>query len=73
MAFYGLLVGLGVAELLLGLMKPEAAEAGLHTPLLGLLMFLQLMALFIDSWMNLREVQKRYGNFADDFLIWLLG
>lgn len=61
MAFYGLLIGIGVAELLLGFMNllrhRQRPKLGLYTPLLGALIFLQLMALFIDAWINLRDVQ----------------
>lgn len=61
MVFYGLVIGLAVAELLLGfsgLLRHRARPAlGLLTPLLGVLMFLQLLALFIDAWVSLKDVQ----------------
>lgn len=60
MTFYGLLLGLAVAELLLGfanLLRHRARpKLGLLTPLLGLLVFLQLMATFIDAWSRLQSV-----------------
>lgn len=60
MTFYGLLLGLGVAELLLGfagLLRHRARpKLGLLTPLLGMFVFLQLMATFIDAWGRLQGV-----------------
>jgi hypothetical protein len=60
MTFYGLLLGLAVAEVLLGfanLLRHRARpRLGLLTPLLGLLVFLQLMAIFIDAWSRLQSV-----------------
>jgi uncharacterized membrane protein YhdT len=60
MTFYGLLLGLAVAEVLLGfanLLRHRARpRLGLLTPLLGLLVFLQLMAIFIDAWTRLQGV-----------------
>jgi hypothetical protein len=60
MTFYSLLLGLAVAELLLGfanLLRHRARpKLGLLTPLLGLLVFLQLMATFIDAWSRLQGV-----------------
>ncbi|ODP37028.1 hypothetical protein [Sphingomonas turrisvirgatae] len=61
MTFYSLLVGLAVAELLLGFMNlmrhRQRPRLGLLTPLLGAVVFLQLMALFIDAWTSMRTVQ----------------
>jgi hypothetical protein len=61
MTFYSLLVGLGVAELLLGFMNllrhRQRPKLGLLTPLLGALVLLQMMALFIDAWTSLQAVQ----------------
>ena len=60
MTFYGLLLGLAVAEVLLGfanLLRHRARpRLGLLTPLLGLVVFLQLMAIFIDAWSRLQGV-----------------
>jgi hypothetical protein len=61
MAFYSLLIGIAVAELLLGfsgLLRHRARpRLGLLTPLMGMLMFLQLLALFIDAWMSLKTIR----------------
>lgn len=61
MAFYGLLIGIAVAELLLGFMNllrhQKRPKLGLFTPLMGALMLLQLMALFIDAWVSLKNIQ----------------
>ena len=61
MAFYSLLIGIAVAELLLGfsgLLRHRARpRLGLLTPLMGALMFLQLLALFIDAWTSLKAVE----------------
>jgi hypothetical protein len=60
MTFYSLLLGLAVAELLIGfanLLRHRARpRLGLLTPLLGLIVFLQLMATFIDAWSRLQGV-----------------
>ena len=60
MTFYGLLLGLAVAEVLLGfaslLRHRSRPKLGLLTPLLGLVVFLQLMATFIDAWSRLQNV-----------------
>ncbi|HTU13053.1 MAG TPA: hypothetical protein VMG08_19345 [Allosphingosinicella sp.] len=60
MTFYSLLLGLAVAELLLGfanLLRNRARpKLGLLTPLLGMFVFLQLMATFIDAWSRLQGV-----------------
>ena len=60
MTFYSLLLGLAVAELLLGfanLLRHRARpKLGLLTPLLGVFVFLQLMATFIDAWSRLQGV-----------------
>jgi hypothetical protein len=60
MTFYSLLLGLAVAELLLGfanLLRHRARpKLGLLTPLLGMFVFLQLMATFIDAWGRLQHV-----------------
>jgi hypothetical protein len=60
MTFYGLLLGLAVAELLLGfanlLRHRGRPKLGLLTPMLGVFVFLQLMATFIDAWTRLQGV-----------------
>ncbi|HEX8300738.1 hypothetical protein [Sphingomonas sp.] len=61
MTFYSLLIGIAVAELLLGfsgLLRHRARpRLGLLTPLMGVLMFVQLLALFIDAWMSLKTIE----------------
>ncbi|MFL9839953.1 hypothetical protein ABS767_03160 [Sphingomonas sp. ST-64] len=73
MTFYSLLVGLAVAELLLGFMNllrhRQRPKLGLFTPLLGALVFLQLMALFIDAWVSLQDVQISIQGLAIPTLI----
>ncbi len=73
MTFYSLLVGLGVAELLLSFMNllrhRQRPILGLLTPLLGAVMFLQLMALFIDAWMSLQGVKIDMAGLAIPTLI----
>lgn len=73
MTFYSLLVGLAVAELLLGFMNllrhRQRPKLGLLTPLLGALVFLQLMALFIDAWISLKTVQISMTGLAIPTLI----
>lgn len=73
MTFYSLLVGLGVAELLLSFMNllrhRQRPILGLLTPLLGAVMFLQLMALFIDAWMSRQGVKIDMAGLAIPTLI----
>lgn len=61
MTFYGLLLGLGVAELLLGfanlLRERTRPPLGLLTPLLGVAVFLQIMATFLDAWGKLQNIE----------------
>lgn len=60
MAFYSLLLGLGVAELLGGfaaLLREKAPPGpGLRLPLLGLLVFTEMMANFVDAWNRLQGI-----------------
>ena len=60
MGFYGLLLGLSVAELLLGfgnlVRAPNQPRWGVLTPLVGLLIFVQLIASFSDAWVKLQNV-----------------
>ncbi|MEI9850618.1 MAG: hypothetical protein WDN24_06885 [Sphingomonas sp.] len=68
MTFYGLLLGLAVAELLLGfanLLRHRARpQLGLLTPLLGILVFLQMLAVFIDAWRNLQGIEISMNGLA---------
>jgi hypothetical protein len=61
MAFYGLLLGIGLAELLLGFGKLIRArtrpKVGLLTPTLGVLVFLQIIVSLIDAWLRLQGLR----------------
>jgi hypothetical protein len=73
MAFYGLLLGLAAAELLGGfanlLRHRQRPVLGLLTPLLGVLAFLQVMAVFIDAWRNLQDIEISMNGLAVPTLI----
>jgi hypothetical protein len=75
MTIYGLLLGLGVAELMLGfanLLRSEPRpRAGLLTPLLGAAVFLQAMATFMDAWLKLQNVELNFRGMALPTLIGL--
>ncbi|MEG3181990.1 hypothetical protein [Sphingomonas sp. LT1P40] len=68
MTFYGLLLGLAVAELLLGfgniLRHRARPKLGLLTPLLGLLVFIMLMSTFMDAWGRLQDVRITMDSLA---------
>ena len=61
MAFYGLLLGIGLAELLLGFGRLIRARTrpkiGLLTPALGALVFLQVIVSLIDAWLRLQNLR----------------
>ncbi|MCA0357856.1 MAG: hypothetical protein LCH78_13505 [Proteobacteria bacterium] len=61
MGFYGILLGIGLAELLLGFGKLIRARTrpkiGLLTPAAGVLVFLQLTASMIDAWLRLQNLR----------------
>ena len=61
MGFYGLLLGIGLAELLLGFGKLIRARTrpkiGLLTPTLGALVFLQIVTSLIDAWLRLQHLR----------------
>ncbi|MDQ3040300.1 MAG: hypothetical protein M3R16_10970 [Pseudomonadota bacterium] len=73
MAFYGLLLGLAVAELLLGFGNLVRAARqprwGVLTPLLGLNIFVQLIASFADAWMKLKGVSIDFAGITAPSLI----
>lgn len=73
MTFYGLLLGLGVAELMLGFANLLRAKTrpvlGLLTPLLGAVIFLQAMATFMDAWLKLQDVALNFRGLAIPTLI----
>jgi hypothetical protein len=60
MTFYGLLLGLAVAELLSGfgnLLRARAQPCwGILTPLLGLCIFINIVACFADAWRGMTDV-----------------
>ena len=60
MAFYGLLLGLGVAELLGSfanlLRQKSAPRLGLVTPLIGAIVLLEMLANFIDAWVKFQDI-----------------
>jgi len=76
MTFYGLLLGLAVAELLgsfANLMRePVRPALGLLTPLIGALFLVQIMTTFFDAFSKLREVEINFGGLALPTLIGLL-
>jgi len=61
MGFYGLLLGIGLAELLLSFGRLIRARTrpkiGLLTPTLGALVFLQITASLIDAWLRLQHLR----------------
>lgn len=61
MGFYGLLLGIGLAELLLSFGKVIRArqrpKIGLLTPTLGVFVFLQIIAPLIDAWLRLQNLR----------------
>jgi len=71
--FYSILLGLAVAELLGGyanlLRERNRPTLGLLTPLLSLIIFIQIMAAFIDAWTKLRGVQINLPGLALPTLI----
>ena len=73
MGFYGLQLGLAVAELLGGFGALVRARRqprwGLLTPLLGLDVFLQIAATFIDAWRKLQAVTIDFSGVAAPALV----
>lgn len=73
MAFYSLLLGLAVAELLLGFGNLVRAARqprwGVLTPLLGLAIFVQLIASFADAWMKLKGVSIDFAGITAPSMI----
>ncbi|MFN3667870.1 MAG: hypothetical protein ACK4VY_01025 [Brevundimonas sp.] len=60
MTFYSLLLGLAVAELLLGfgglVRARKQPRWGLLTPLFGVILFIHIMTSFSDAWAKLQDV-----------------
>lgn len=73
MGFYGLLLGIGLAELLLSFGRLIRARTrpkiGLLTPTLGALVFLQITASLIDAWLRLQNLRIDLIDMAIPILI----
>jgi hypothetical protein len=73
MGFYGLLLGLSTAELLLGFgnlfRAPVQPRWGAITPLVGLLIFVEIIASFADAWIKLQSVTIAFGGLTIPALI----
>ena len=76
MTFYGLLLGLAVAELLLGfanlLREPVRPKLGLLTPLMGAQFLVQIMTTFFDAFGKLQDVGLDFAGLALPTLIGIL-
>ncbi|MDF7777411.1 hypothetical protein P1X14_19295 [Sphingomonas sp. AOB5] len=76
MAFYGVLLGLGVAELLNGfanlLREKNPPKLGWVIPLLGLLILTEMIANFADAWSNFRTLEVGLVEFVPPALIGIL-
>lgn len=75
MTFYGLLLGLGTAELFGGfagiLRERQMPRLGLILPLMGLIALFEITATFIDAWANLRGIVIRLEDLVVPLLIGL--
>lgn len=75
-AFYGLLLGLAVAELLGGfaalLRESAPPRLGVVTPLLGLQILVEMLANYVDAWAILRGVGVSLAELAVPTFIGLL-
>jgi len=73
MAFFGLLLGLAVAELMSGFANlaraKDRTKIGLITPVLGLLIFLSIMTSLLDAFRKLQDVPVSLVGFALPTLI----
>jgi len=73
MSFYSLLLGLAVAELMAGfgnlIRAHRQPKWGLLTPLLGIDLFISLIASFNDAWDNLQHVTIGFSGIAVPSLI----
>jgi hypothetical protein len=76
MAFYGLLLGLGVAELLGGfanlLRQKSAPRLGLVTPLIGAIVLVEMLANFIDAWVKFQDINIALSSLLVPTLIGLI-
>lgn len=72
-AFFGLLLGLALAELLNGfaaiLREKVRPRWGVITPLLGVLVVIEIAATFVDAWLKLKSVEINLVGFAIPGLI----
>ena len=68
MTFYGLLLGLAVAELFSGfarvLQERTPPRVGLMLPVIGLIALIELIATFIDAWASLQAVRSVARNWV---------
>jgi hypothetical protein len=73
MSFFGLLLGLAVAELMLGFANLARArdrpKIGMITPVLGLFIFLSIMTSLLDAFRKLQDVPMSLVGFALPTLI----
>ena len=71
--FYGLLLGLALAELLTGfgnLLREKARPRwGTLTPLVGLIILIEISATFIDAWNKLQQIELALAHLAVPMLI----
>jgi hypothetical protein len=76
MAFYGLLLGLGTAELFGGfaslLRERNPPRLGIILPLVGVIALIEIMATFIDAWTSLRGIAINMPQFAVPMLVGLV-
>ncbi|HTU13054.1 MAG TPA: hypothetical protein VMG08_19350 [Allosphingosinicella sp.] len=76
MTFYGLLLGLGTAELFGGfasiLRERNPPRLGIILPLVGLIALIEIMATFIDAWTSLRGIGINMPQFAVPMLVGLV-
>lgn len=73
--FFGLLLGLTVAEVAAGLARMirarDEVRLGLLTPLLGVLLLLDVSSFWVNAWTGLRDVPISYLSFYFGLLIML--
>lgn len=76
MAFYGLLLGLGMAELLGGfanlLRERQGPRLGRIAPTLGAIILLEMLANFIDAWVKFQDIAIALPDLLVPTLIGLL-
>jgi hypothetical protein len=76
MGFYGLLLGLGTAELFGGfaslLRERNPPRLGIILPLVGAIALIEIMATFIDAWTSLKGIGINMAQFAVPMLVGLV-